>query len=303
MNAPDLDAVLDSLTHLICGECDFTPKHDDPDAPSSAQQKWHKLSPLMFDGFELMDISDQDDFILFGNSVLDQPIWPLDVCSGFPTIPGIGWDEGSWSFNRIRTLRPREWRGKIAKIYPKMVEVLFLGAAPNGRQLSVRTPYGLNRNGAFRLKVNLDSPRPYGYGEYRSTVDPSWFGGEAREDQDEIDRVNNTIRLSAGMALRRYYLWSVLIGEGTGARARFVTDPTGVREAFRLRDIPPGAARRKALLHWVGSHWRKRRDVSLQDKAWIREHLRGQWTYTWNGLRCQIEPSIHDLNRLTTAAA
>jgi hypothetical protein len=64
---------------------------------------------------------------------------------------------------------------------------------------------------------------------------------------------------------------------------------------FRLRDVPPGKQRRAALLHWVRAHWRQRRQTVEADKVWIRAHLRGAWSYTWNGLQCQIEPSELDV--------
>jgi hypothetical protein len=66
-------------------------------------------------------------------------------------------------------------------------------------------------------------------------------------------RLSRLMPVVAGFSLRRRYLWSVLIGEAEDEpRGRFVTDPLGVREVFRLRDVPPGKQRRAALLHWVG---------------------------------------------------
>jgi hypothetical protein len=89
----------------------------------------------------------------------------------------------------------------------------------------------------------------------------------------------------------------VLLGEEGVPRARFVTDPIGVRAAFRLRDIPAGKTRRAALRHWVQEHWRKRRDPSKEDRAFVREYLRGATHFGWSGLSCQIEPSKEDQRR------
>jgi hypothetical protein len=65
--------------------------------------------------------------------------------------------------------------------------------------------------------------------------------------RDSGDEGLRLVRLVAGFSLRRRYLWSVLIGEAEDEpRARFVTGPLGVRELFRLRDVPPGKQRRAA---------------------------------------------------------
>jgi len=103
--------------------------------------------------------------------------------------------------------------------------------------------------------------------------------------------------LAHGIMLRREYLWSVLLGEPGIPRARFVTDPLGVREAFRLRDIPSGKSRRAALRHWVRNHWRKHGRDSEADRAWVRAHMRGATDFTWNGFMCRVEPSRDDMRR------
>jgi hypothetical protein len=95
----------------------------------------------------------------------------------------------------------------------------------------------------------------------------------------------------------------VLLGEGVGPRARFVTDVQGIREVFRLRDVPAGQKRRAALLHWVKEHWRKQRCLTANDRIWVRTHLRGTWAFNWNGLHGQIEPSSDDIDWLTSEAA
>jgi hypothetical protein len=91
------------------------------------------------------------------------------------------------------------------------------------------------------------------------------------------------------------YWWSVYLSFEGSPSLRFLADPTGVREVFRLRDAPPGAKRRAALVHWVSEHWRRK--PRSDDLAWVQKHLRGQRTFHWNGLRCVIDaPSIAEIS-------
>jgi hypothetical protein len=298
VKTPILDETLLALTHLICGEDDTS--IDINDRPK-AIQRWHATDAKTFDGFDMLDANGEDfaeddptTFVLLADDATDQPIWPLDICSA-SRATGEGWGENSWHFIRVKTLRPAEWRGRLRRFLPRMVDVSHRISEPNGRTFSARLPYSLVNGQAVRARTILNG---MSIGLVDSVcVDPSWYGGEKAEPH-EVNSATGLLRVSAGLALRRHYLWSVLLGEGDGPRARFVTDPAGVREVFRLRDIPPGRARRAALLHWVRNHWRRRRDVSANDMTWVREHLRGARTYSWNGLRCEIVPAPADEDRL-----
>lgn len=104
----------------------------------------------------------------------------------------------------------------------------------------------------------------------------------------------------AAVAVANFDHWMVSFGyEGTPL-ATLKTDPYGAREAFRLRDAPPGRQRRAALRHWVREHWR--RTGNDDGSALVREHLRGALRFTWNGLSCEITPSIRDIARVARPA-
>lgn len=103
--------------------------------------------------------------------------------------------------------------------------------------------------------------------------------------------------LAIGAELTYRQHWRVSIGVDSSPSVCFPTDPIGIRDVFRLRDIPPGKSRRAALTHWVREHWRKKRDPSASDLSKVREHLRGASEFSWNGLRCRIVPSISDQER------
>ena len=86
-------------------------------------------------------------------------------------------------------------------------------------------------------------------------------------------------------------MWSVYLAHEGSIGIRFCTDSTGVKEVFRLRDIPNGASRRSAVLHWVRGHWRNN---GVSDPTWVKAFLRGGTTFCWNGLVCKIRPSKAD---------
>lgn len=97
------------------------------------------------------------------------------------------------------------------------------------------------------------------------------------------------------------YRWSVEIGyNGLPVSISFLTDPTGVKEFFKLRDIPEGKMRRAALSHWVSAHWRQVR-VDPVAEVYVRQHLRGKTEFRWFDMDVKIhipESDKDKINRL-----
>lgn len=92
----------------------------------------------------------------------------------------------------------------------------------------------------------------------------------------------------------RRTLWSVSFRIGESPSLTISTDPVGVREMLRMRDVPDGKTRREALRHWVREHTRKnRRDDAVESQ--VRAHLRGSDKCHWFGIDCQITPSKIDV--------
>ena len=72
-----------------------------------------------------------------------------------------------------------------------------------------------------------------------------------------------------------------------------ITDPTGIKELWKLRNTAPGKSRRSPLLNWVSDHWRKDRhdpDVEL----YVRRHLRGQRHLTFKHFTVSLQESQVD---------
>lgn len=273
-----LDTTLDALAHLIASN------------DSRRGACWPATKIEAFDGFEILApaLANEDDVILAGGAN-DAPVWPMDAKWAAQWRPGSmheGVEGAGWLFKRVKTLVAKEWRGKLRIVLPRMYERHESYIDQSGATTSAVHPLGVVGN---RL-VDIWAPnhplshriRPGQLQSASSNVPP----------EEEFD-----IALAHGIELRREYLWSVLFGEANVPRARFATDCIGVREAFRLRDIPPGRDRRAALRHWVRQHWRKSRDISAADRTWVSAHLRGAEEFGWQGMSCRIEPSREDVRK------
>ena len=280
-----LDVAIDSLTHLIAGS----------DERQGVVQT--KANQKAFDGFDLftkLGDEQQNDFVLKGDAH-KPPIWPMDACwaiyvpGGQQNIFGQTLPAG-WAFKRVRTLDLKQWRGKLRITLPKMVERHEFFADQSGQSISSVFPIGLTNSGITFCGTKSHSAAGW------SRIDPTQGFSPEKGDFD-LSAEALDLSIAHGFMLRREYLWSVLLGEPGIPRARFVTDIIGVREAFKLRDVPTGKLRRAALRHWVRDHWRKNRSLGGDDKAWVRAHLRGELNFFWNGLICQIVPSYADARR------
>jgi hypothetical protein len=123
-----------------------------------------------------------------------------------------------------------------------------------------------------------------------------WGGGADFDYSPTGDDLEACANVALGVALTRFYEWTVTVGRPGGLRLLFVTDPIGAREAFKLREVPDGKNRRDALRNWVSEHWRKKRQ-SEEESFKVRSHLRGTIRFKWNDLDCEITPSAYDLHR------
>jgi hypothetical protein len=109
--------------------------------------------------------------------------------------------------------------------------------------------------------------------------------------------------IAVGMTATMATTWAVSLKfDPESPGLRFVTDPTGIREFFRFRDVPEGRARRAALANWVADHWRALRN-SPEDEVYVRTHLRGARGFSWRGLEGSIHVPDSDTKLAEEAAA
>lgn len=209
-------------------------------------------------------------------------VWPMDLRTVHDANLGIDdptdrWPEGTLQFKRVRSIQTKEARPLGASIFSAfMVMDEVVCAKPDGAAKSARAPMAMVA------------------GKWINAAPQSIAG--APKDR--------AIPVALGTALALRYEWSVWLGHNSGPRVRFLTDPLGAREVFRLRDIPPGRDRRAALRHWVSAHARKRHpDMDGEARTWIRRHLRGATDFTWNGLRCRVQPDEYELEQMAAQAS
>lgn len=104
-------------------------------------------------------------------------------------------------------------------------------------------------------------------------------------------RAKEANRMLAGIANGMRFHWTAKVRiEKDVPSLTVITDPTGVKELWKLRDIPEGKKRRAALLHWVQSHWRQNR-VDPELESFVRKQLRGARTFNHGSLEVEVVPS------------
>ena len=209
-------------------------------------------------------------------------LWPIDLRTVHDANAGIDdladqWPAGTLQFKRVRSIQTKEARQRGASIFsPFMVMDEVVCAKPDGTAKSAHAPMAMVG------------------GKWQNAA-PQAIAGAPKDC---------AIPVALGTALALRYEWSVWIGHASGPRIRFLTDPLGAREVFRLRDIPPGKTRRAALRHWVSEHARKRHPgMDNEARTWVRRHLRGATDFVWNGLRCRVQPDDYELEQMVTRAA
>jgi hypothetical protein len=194
----------------------------------------------------------------------------LDVCALRLPLPEdqiAGKEPIRYEVYRMRQRDLKDVRGRVKPVSPLVVEVAYARVDQQGGYITNRHYVGYVPKGERWVAVDTLMGRQI-LGSYEADV-------------------HLMMRCAYGLMFRAYYDWHVTIGLDDGPTLKLPTDPTGVREVFRLRDIPPGRQRRTALHHWVREHWRQRR-ADPTTEAKVREYLRGATKFTWNGLRCTI---------------
>lgn len=138
----------------------------------------------------------------------------------------------------------------------------------------------------------------------KKLFNPSWlfaFGSESlRCLSSPNDKLYQEKRLSflapflCGLAQSLGSYWLVKTRfDSVCPSLTLLTDPTGVKEFWKLRDVPPGRTRRAALLHWVEQHWRQLRS-DPEVETFVRSHMRGESQFKHGSFEATITPSVVD---------
>jgi len=228
-----------------------------------------RLEPLGF------GLENREDWWIFDPE--DCPpdlVWPLNV--GFVAEKD---GNNTLSLELVRSITAREARGYADLFSPFMVRA-DIGAVYDNSMLTAATLYSWQGR-----KWTTASKRTLWEGTIPTKMN-------AKENLDG----GGNIRLAVSLALRHRYEWAVALGLEGAPSIRFATDPTGIKEAYRVRDLPEGRDRREALMTWVGDHWRQNRhDPEME--IYVRQHLRGALAFEWRGMQGEIIPAPYDIEK------
>jgi hypothetical protein len=291
-------AVRSNRGHAICPKCEgahpgraelvervldymLTTPVFQPDPVSAVIRKGRQVTAWDFDGaepFVSADLTHGGSETINNDAEPWEVRWPIDVRLLLP----VGDDDAPghyWQLQRYRGLRPQETRGRVRIALPWPLEWLMADPV-SGRTWAV----WFGRNGPFSWSFI------HGRNE-------AYAGVESRQYTSEDNEIaTDRALVGIGVARQRRTQWRVYLGEADRPGIELPTTPYGASEAFRLRDAPPGKARRLALRHWVSQHWRtSSRDPDEEIK--VRQHLQGATDFVWSGLRCRIKPSETDTER------
>lgn len=209
-------------------------------------------------------------------------VWPIDVCT-IHQQNALDEDNFGLIVQRVRSVTPRDVRGYASRISPFMLRHDF-GAEDRGKFItgSGLLAYLGGRWPSAQKRTLWDT--------IGKTDIPT------KEGASVADRHLDNGGIAIAIALRHRYEWAVNVGFENSPSVRINTDPTGLKELFRLRDVADGRDRRDALMTWVSDHWRKERgDADVE--TYVRKHLRGSRKFEWRGMECEIVPAQFDIEQ------
>lgn len=235
-------------------------------------------SVSIFRGVDPALLYEGDDWWIFNPSECTPSIvWPIDVC-----LIQDKTEEFNFTMMRIRSVNAKDVRGYASRV----------------SQFMLRKDVCADDRGTRITGSGLLS---YLGGKWVDAQKRTLWAGNADNPIPLRDdgKSHGNLHLGSvaiGIALRQRYEWAINIGFENTPSVRIATDPTGMKELFRLRDVQPGRDRRDALMNWVSDHWRQnRRDPDIE--IYVRKHMRGGTRFDWRGFSCEIIPSRFDMEQ------
>lgn len=219
-------------------------------------------------------LSEEDGFLFGLRDTTPDVIWPVNVGLALQTV------DGDWNFVSAKSATPRDVRGSVRIVAPKMLRCETVTMMTDGRVFA-----GV---------------------EYMSWIAGKWvdarFNSVVRHHDSvrnmpiaDVDHFAGKGHMLLAAALRFRYEWSVSIGREDSPSFRFATDATGVHALLKDRDKGE-SGRREALKSWVTDHWRQSRS-DPDEEVYVRKHLRGGEAFSWRGYVCEWSPSQFDQER------
>jgi len=272
-NQADIEHMLSYLS--LCEDNSFN--------DNQSISKFHKAPLSLFreaEPFDIMD--DNDDSMFFSDAKLSDLDKPLDMCV-MRSLEGKNniykeFEKDKYIVYRLKEVEdPRRIRANVHTVYPIMIESLFAT---------------LCSDGSFRTQKDYFTPIA---GKWQCLTEPIERAQTRKIYKDFNPELHNRLLIMPSVQFTRRYNWRVEVGYQGLPSLSLVMSPEGILEAFKFRDIPAGKKRRSALRHWVESFWRKK--STTDEKVQVRKHLRGNLTFTMDGLNFRIIPSDFDLQQ------
>lgn len=229
----------------------------------------------------VMLLHDDDDWWMYDfEQYTPQVLWPIRVSwvvDREPINPEKYSGEPIHVF-QVKTIKAADYRGMVHRISPHMVLLEAAHIYPDHAETvaMVVSRYGGNWVIADK-SVDYDAK------------------GIPNRMPHELMTYN--VQASIALALRHRYEWAISFSQPETCSVRIATDPTGIKELFRLRDLPTAGGRRSMLSTWISDHWRSSRsDADME--TYVRKQLRGTNKFSWHGFDCELLPAQYDLEKL-----
>jgi hypothetical protein len=247
-------------------------------SPERGCTNGHQQSLKVFSGARVLGLDMADGVGIFSDATLkDIKGLPFDIpCLA---IPQEGQD--TYTFRRWSQVAHKHYRGRIKVFCP--ITVLHSVATLNPE---TNRFFCVSRLLGYQSGKWIDVERETARGRTDRTFDSEHL----TMDQEWV----RDIPLAMGCIFTDQMYWRASVALDLNPAISFWTDPIGVRELLKTRDVPAGMKRRAALVHWVASHNRKQRN-DPDALSEVRSYLRGKRDATWNGMTVKVIPSRDDL--------
>jgi hypothetical protein len=228
----------------------------------SQLSKLRRLEPL---GFGIEEVRNKTWFS--PEECIPDVIWPIDV----GLIVEKGGRLGDLFLANVKTINMKEARPYASRFSKFMI----------------RLDYATESDGRLIFGSDLFA-----------WINNSWI--DATKQFKRLRESNNSqghvVSASIAVALSQRYEWAISLSFKDTPSIRFATDPTGIKDMFRVRDLPEGKDRREALMTWITNHWRqKRHDPDME--IYVRKHLRGATQFNWKNMNIELTPSQFDIDK------
>lgn len=263
---------------------------DNPAAYRKEEGMQAPVSPAKF--LRIIPISEMDgligeDYFVFTDAYPDSLDWPVDVC-----ILATQKSWLKWIVRRFVSIGPKEARGSVVSFSRYMLKEYIWASPRNSIPVSLIAYHSF-----IGGRWGVADIRPKWVKIGRGFADDHYAPVKQCSIKDGLrDHEIYPVDIACGYAFNMRYHWGVELRVSQDAPSILLpTDPSGVRSIFSHRERNPLTNRRDALLHWVRDHFRKSRKEA-SDAIWVKKHLRGKWSFDWNGMQAIIHPSNFDVD-------